>query len=205
MIPAWSPVTEPLDPSPERAHRLLQHELLHPEYHDQNLMQQFLHWLRRSLEHGLDAASNTSPLGTFGALALFLAVVVLLGWVVSRARRSPRVRPERGAVLTTERVTAADLRARAAAALAEGRPGDALVDGFRALTLRQIEHGRLDDLPGATAHEVATSLGTTYVDQRPRIDGSAALFDLVLYGDRPATRAQAEDVLGLDDDLAARR
>ena len=33
----------------------------------------------------------------------------------------------------------------------------------------------------------------------------ARLFDLVLYGDRPATREQAELVLALDDELAGVR
>ena len=93
-------------------------------------------------------------------------------------------------------MSAAELRARADAALAEGRHGDALVDGFRALAARQVERGRLDDLPGATAHEVADALGAAYPAQRGRVDGSAALFDRVLYGDRPASREQATGVLG---------
>ena len=102
-------------------------------------------------------------------------------------------------------VTAAQLRARAEAALAEGRYAPALVDGFRALAVRQVERGRLEDLPGATAHEVAAALATAYPEQRVRVDGSALLFDEVLYGDRPATRDQATGVLALDDELAVRR
>jgi len=96
-------------------------------------------------------------------------------------------------------------RARAEAALAEGRARDAVVDGFRALTVRQVERGRLDDAPGTTAHEVAGVLGATYPDQRQRVAGSARLFDVVLYGDRPATGEQARDVLALDDELAGLR
>jgi uncharacterized protein DUF4129 len=34
---------------------------------------------------------------------------------------------------------------------------------------------------------------------------SARLFDEVLYGDRPATREQAESVVALDDGLVVRR
>jgi hypothetical protein len=93
----------------------------------------------------------------------------------------------------------------ARAALEDGRHEEALVDGFRGLAVGQVERGRLDDLPGATAHEVADALGTSYLHQRPRITEAARLFDLVLYGDRPATREQAADVLGLDDELAALR
>lgn len=205
MIRHLAPADTPLVPSPDRARSLLRHELLHPQYHDTNPVQQFRHWLGRALDHILNTASGTSPLGTFGVLLVFAVLLLLVIALLTRARRRSTHRNVQGAVLTHERVTAAQLRARAAEALAASRPGDAVVDGFRALTLRQIERGRLDDQPGATAHEVAGSLGTTYAGQRGRIDGSAALFDLVLYGDRPATPAQAEAVLALDDELAVSR
>ncbi len=102
-------------------------------------------------------------------------------------------------------ITAAALRARAEAALAEGRFGDALVDAYRALAVRQVERGRIEDLPQATAHELAAGLGLEFPAQRLLIDRSADLFDSVLYGDHPATREQAIDVLALDDELSGRR
>jgi hypothetical protein len=200
-----SVASSPLDPSPDRADELLRRELLRPEYHDQNLMQRFLDWIMDQLDSGLNAASQASPLGWVGASVVFLVLVLLLGWLASRARRDPRARDETGAVLTEERLTAVDLRRRAESALAAGEPALAVVEAFRALTVRQIERGRLPDLPGATAHEVALSLGSTYSDRQPRVDGAALLFDRVLYGDRPATPDQARDILALDDDLAGVR
>lgn len=192
----------PLDPSPERARSLLRHELLRPEYNDGDPIQRFMDWLQRQLTQGLDAASSAPPLPSIAAILVFLGLLVLLGWLVTRARRNaPTAKADRS-VLTDERLTAAELRARAEVALAGGRPEDAVVDGFRALTTRQIERGRLDDLPGATAHEVAASLASTFPHQRPRVDDSADLFDLVLYGDRAATRDQAARMLALDDELA---
>lgn len=199
------PARAPVDPSPDEATSLLRRELLRPEYHDRNLMERFMDWLRDQFEAGLDAASQVSAIGTVGASIIFLVLLLLLGWLISRARRSPRRATEVGAVLTDERVTAAQLRLRAESALAAGDPGQALVDAFRALTVRQIEDRRLADLPGTTAHEVATALGDAFGDQRPRIDDAAALFDLVLYGDRPATADQARGVLALDHDLAGVR
>lgn len=192
----------PLDPSPDRAEDLFRRELLRPEYHDQNPLQQFLDWLGRRFESGIDQASQASPLGGLGALLVFLALLVLIGWVVSRARTAAKAPGETGAVLTAERITAAELRARAAAALAAGDTAAAVVDGYRALTLHQIERARIEDQPGATAHEVAVRLGDVFAGSRPRIQQAADLFDLVLYGDRPATRAQAEAVLALDHELA---
>jgi hypothetical protein len=202
LAPAAGP---PLDPSPDRARSLLRHELLRPEYHDRNLLQQVLDWLQRIIDSGFQAASQASPLSTLGAIVVFLLLLVLLGWLLSRARGSARATTPERAVLTEERLTAAQRRERAESALAAGRAEEALVEGFRALTTRQIERGRIDDVPGATAHEVADSLGTTYPHQRARVADSANLFDQVLYGDRPATRDQATQVLSLDDELAAVR
>ena len=91
------------------------------------------------------------------------------------------------------------------AALADGRPEEALVDGFRALAVRQVERGRLDDSPGATAHEVALLLATEFPQHGAAVGDNALLFDLVLYGDRPATPEQATGVLILDDELAGAR
>ena len=87
-------------------------------------------------------------------------------------------------------------------ALAAGRFSDAVVDGYRALAARQIERGRLEDRPGATAHEIAAVLATSYDGQGRRITAAADLFDVTLYGERPATDGQAREMLGLDDELA---
>lgn len=207
MTSSWSlaaaPWRLPLDPSPDRARTLLRDELRHPEYHRQNLIDTFMRWLNDRLNSTLQAASHASPLGAAVAIVLFAVLVVLVIWLLSRFRRNVRVRTgDPGAVLANEVVTAAELRARAEAALASGDAGAALVDGFRALTVRQIERGRLDDLPGATAHEVASGLGATFPHQGPRVQASADLFDLVRYGDRPASPDQAAGVLALDDELA---
>ncbi len=81
-----------------------------------------------------------------------------------------------------------------------------MVDAYRALAVRQVERGRLADTPGATAHEVAGRAGAASTrTSGPRVDASAALFDAVLYGDRPASRDQAAGVLALDDELATVR
>ncbi len=194
----------PLDPSPDDASSLLRRELVRPEYHDRDVLQQVLDWIDRAVEGAVDAASRTPPLSTFAAMVAFLLLALGLGWLVSRARRTARVARDRAVLPAGTTPRAADLRARAELALAEGRAEDAVLDAFRALTVRQVERGLLDDRPGATAHEVAVAVGAAHPDQRPRVDGTAALFDAVRYGDRPASPAQARDVLELDDVLAGR-
>lgn len=195
----------PLDPSPDEARSALRRELLRPEYYEDNLLQRLLTWLERQLDKGVEAAVDAPPLQTFAAMLIAVLLVGALIWLGSRARVGARATREAPSVLTGEAITADSLRARAEAALAEGRHEDALVDGFRALATRQVERGRLLDTPDATAHEVADVLASEYPDRRPRVATAAALFDSVLYGDRPATRDQAAEVLALDDDLAVRR
>jgi hypothetical protein len=198
-------VDPPLDPSPAEAESLLRRELLKPEYHDQNLLERILSWIDRRVSRGLDAASGTPPLSALAAMVVLVALVAALAWLLTRARATARTERRQRAVLTDQKLSAAELRARAERAFAEERYGDAVVDAYRALALRQAERGRLDDTPGATAHEVAGALADEYPHQRPRVDASAALFDAVLYGDRPASRDQAAAVLALDDELATVR
>ena len=155
----------PLTPDGDEARSLLRRELLHPDYHQDNLILRLIDWLSRLLDRGLAAARETPPLTTFAAMLVGLLLVVALGWLASRARRSRRAPVERRAVLADEQVTAAQLRARAEQALAEGRPSDALVDAFPAVALRQVERDRIDDVPGATAHEVAVVLAEVFPGQ----------------------------------------
>jgi hypothetical protein len=204
-VPVLPLVDPPLGPSGDEARSLLRRELLHPEYHRDNLFERFVRWLARVLDDGLAAASNAPPLTTLAAMLVFLLLLAAVVWLASRARRSRRADPATRSMLTEEIVTAAELRARAERALAEGRHADALVDAFRAVAVHQVERGRIDDLPGATAHEVAGALAEAFPQQRADLDRCAALFDLVLYGGRPASREQALDVLGLDERLAVRR
>lgn len=199
------PAEPPLDPSGDEARSLLGRELLHPDYHESNVLERLLDWLERLLGGTIDAAADAPPLSTFLAIVAFLALGLALAWLLSRARRTPRAARTPGAVVEDRTVTAAELRAAAERALAEGRPADAVVDGFRALTVRQVERGRLDDRPGATAHEVAVVLAAAYPELAARVESSAARFDAVLYGGRPATAEHAHEVLALDDALAGAR
>jgi cbb3-type cytochrome oxidase subunit 3 len=197
-----SPADAPLDPSPGEARSWLQRELLHPEYHQQNVVERLITWVDRQIGAGFATAGLVA---TAVAMLIFLLLLGGLVWILSRIQRNRRARARAGPVLGHDVISAAELRARAEAALADGRPEEALVDGFRALAVRQVERGRLEDSPGATAHEVALSLAAEFPEQGDRVGDKARLFDLVLYGDRPATPAQATGVLTLDDELAGAR
>ena len=206
MTRSWGTALEPpLDPGPDEARSSLRRELLHPEYHEEDLLRRFLEWVARMLDRGLEAAAGAPALATFATMVVGLALLLGLGWLASRTRRARDAERRPVAVLTDEGLTAAKLRRRAEAALVEGRPEDALVDAFRALAVRQVERGRLEDSPGATAHEVARTLAGEFPGRRDAVEDAARLFDAVLYGDRPASAAQATAVLALDDDLVVLR
>ena len=199
--PASALMRDPLQPTPGEARDLLRRELVKPEYHDDNLVQRVLDWIGRRIGSTVASASGTPPLTWLAATAIAVGLALGLIYLVSRARRTERRRSEREALLTDEVISAAALRERAGRALAEGRYVDAVVDGFRALALAQSERGRLDDAPGATAHEVAGALGAAFPDQRNAVAASADVFDAVRYGERPATYEQAAAILAIDDAL----
>jgi hypothetical protein len=198
-------VDPPLDPSGDEARSALRRELLKPEYHDTDVLGRVLDGIDRVLNQTVDRATSAPPLSTFAAIVAFLLLGLGLAWLVSRAQLTPRLGGASGPVVEDRSATAAELRAAAERALAEGRHGDAVVEGFRALTVRQVERGWIDDRPGATAHEVALALAAAHPDQQRRVAAGAGLFDEVRYGDRPASRDQAAEVLALDDALAGVR
>lgn len=199
------PAEPPLVPTPDEGRSLLRRELLDPAYREDDLLGRLLDWARRAILRTLDAASSAPPLTTFFAMLVGLLLVLALVWVVTRTRADHAVRRAGDAAVPDAAVSADEWRARAEAAYSSGDHGTALVDGFRALAVRQVECGHLDDAPGATAHELAVALGTLHPGRADRVEDGARLFDLVLYGDRAATAEQARSVLDLDDELAGVR
>ncbi len=195
----------PLDPSGDDARSLLRRELVRPEYNDTNVVERIRHWVARLFDDSVGAARDIPALPTFAAIVIGLLLALGLGLLLSRARRTARARTRRTPVLSGEVIDASALRDRAEAALVEGRFDDALVDAFRAVAVRQVERGRIEDRPQATAHEISVQLGIEFPVQRPLVERCADLFDRVRYGDHPASREQAVEVLALDDQLAGRR
>lgn len=194
----------PLVPSPDEARDALRRELLRPEY-QQDPMSRVADWIQRTFQEAIATAADAGAASYVAAALVFLLLALGLIWLVSRAQPSVAAGSESRPLLAQERVTAAELRRRAEEALREGRLEDAVVDGVRALTVRQVEHGRLELHPGATAREVAMRLAADHEEQRPRLVRLAHLFDSVRYGGRAASSADAESVLTLDDDLAGVR
>lgn len=201
LLPRLDP---PLDPSGDEARSLLRRELADPKYYDANLLERVTNWLDRLIADSIDGASGSPPLTVAVAIAVALLLAVAVMLIVSRARRTTRGDGSPAPALTDEVITADELRARAEAALAAGDASSALVDAFRAAAVRQVERHRIEEVPQATAHELARALAAEFPDHAVAVHRGADLFDLTLYGERPARREQAVELLQLDDLLAAR-
>lgn len=194
----------PLDPSGDEARRLMRRELADPKYYDADILQRITDWLERLVDDTITGVSGSGPLSALLAIVVALALVAAIILIVSRARRTAQAERRPAAALTDEVITAAELRARAEAALAAGDASAALVDAFRALAVRQVERQRIEDVPQATAHELARALAAEFPARAGAVHHGADLFDQTLYGDRRATREQALELLALDDALAGR-
>lgn len=204
VVPLLGRLDPPLDPSGDEARRLLRRELADPKYYQDDLLGRIMDWLERTIDKTVEGASGSGPLSTLVLIVVVLALVAALTLVVSRARRTARAERSGPAALTGEVITADELRARAEAALAAGDPSAALVDAYRAAAVRQVERGRIEDVPEATAHELARALAAAFLPHAAAVHRGADLFDQTLYGERVATPEQARELLALDDTLAGR-
>lgn len=194
----------PLVPDPRDAERLLRDELDGGAYTDSGVLAQLQEWLQDLFSEGSERTSGISQVQTVLAWVSALVLLGLLVYLLTRVRGARAAASGPRALLGDEVTTAAELRRRAERALAEGRHEEALVEGYRALALRQIEDDQVDDVPGATAQEVGRMLATAFPEAAGALLDTAARFDGVLYGRRRASAEQAGSVLGLDDALPGR-
>ncbi|GAB3066697.1 DUF4129 domain-containing protein [Pedococcus soli] len=197
-----------IDPGNDEARTWLRDELAKPAYRDtrdplQRAVDAFEQWLTDLLSR---AHTPSNPLPTIVAVLVALALVALVAYSLRFVRRTERRAADGpGTVLGDERLTAAQYRARAEQALAEQRHGDCVLDALRAIASGAVERTLLEDAPSLTAHEIAGRLGSTFPEQAQDLRAAADRFDAVAYGDEPASRADAEDLLSLDRVIAAAR
>jgi hypothetical protein len=200
-LASWS-APRGLDPTPDEARKWLSDELNGSEYHDQWL-DSAIRWILDQINKLLEGANSLThgALSTAITVAVALAVIAILVWVVPRVRREPVAAASDGAVLEDLRITPRTYRDRAAQAFEEGRLDDAVLDGFRAIARDMSDRSLLNDAPGRTAHEVSLALALPFPGHADRLVEAANSFDAIRYGHRHATAGQAEQVLQLDAEL----
>lgn len=206
MTHAFLPLAEPpLDPSSGEGRRLLADELAKAEYGAEESL------LRRALRAFLDwflglfdgAAGDTISLwwvvAVVGGLLLVLALAL---WAAIRLQPGRRVRrAPQGGVFEEVGISAAEYRRRAQEARTRGDVDVAVLEAYRAIAAGAVERFVLDDLPGATAREIAVALAGSYPDEATSLREAAESFDGVRYGGQAVSPATADGVLDLEERL----
>ncbi|WP_051476977.1 DUF4129 domain-containing protein [Arthrobacter sp. Br18] len=192
-----------VSPTPDgrEARELLEGELAKPVYQEaqptllERVITRVLDWLGDSLSsmQTLDAGVGTLVLAVGAALLIIIAVVLVRPRLNVR-----RTTPGSGVFSRSGILTAAEHRARAAAAAASGRLDAALTESLRAIIRRAEERAVLDGQPGRTATEAAQQLGKAFPEPFPDIEWLAGRFNEVHYGSARASAADQQRAAGLD-------
>ena len=199
----WS-LSRGLSPTPPEARSWLKQELQGADYQSPWLdsLGRRISDLVAKILQGAGHVAGLSPAIT---VLLAVAVIALLAWVLPRVRRDRNVAAIDRAVLDDVRITPGLYRDLAAQALSDSRYGEAVVNGFRAITKDMSDRGVLDDSPGRTAHEVSRTLTSPFPDYGERLVRAGDLFDSVRYGHHRSDAAHARQVLDLDAELTRTR
>jgi hypothetical protein len=159
-----------------------------------SLFQKILDWIARQLGGGpttgvrTGSAPAASGLGTFLLYLFFVAVIVLLAWIVYRAVRD-RVRradvePEEDPEPEIEEVrTRSEWQRIAEQAEAEGRWKDAILARYRELVAELVERRVADPVPGRTTGELRVDVAEHAPSVSAPFDEASTLFELPWYGD----------------------
>lgn len=155
-----------------------------------------------------DRASG-GPISIWWYALIGLAIAAVLGlviWGLVQLQPARRLKTSAsGGVFDESGVSAAEYRRRARAAQGAGDYSQAVLDAFRAIAAGAVERHILDDLPGATAHEIAASLASPFHSERDGLVRASDAFDAVRYGDEHADEATATALIDLEQRLAATR
>jgi hypothetical protein len=197
----------PVAPSAAQARELARRELSRRVYTDAQpgLLERAVRAVLDALGR-LEVPAGSSPLRVAAlvlVLLLLAAAVLIAVRLTGRARRPGA--PGAGAVLGDGTRTAAQLRAAADEAAAQGRWEDAVADRFRAVVRGLQERDLLGTAPGLTADEAARGAALTLPEHAGALQAAAALFDGVVYGGLGAFPGDTERLRALDAAVAGAR
>jgi hypothetical protein len=175
---------------PEEARRTAREILSRLEYQppEQSPIDRAWGWLGDQLARLLAGVGGGAG-GFWVGIAVLAVALAAAAWFLLRvlplpARRSRRAAPPAATALDP-RPTRAQLLARAAAAEAEGRWGDAVADRYRALVLGLADRRLLPDDPAATTGELRRAFDGDD-EHRRTFDEASSRFEHVRYRGDPA-------------------
>ncbi len=185
----------------DAAHDAAQRELGKPIYPRPSLTEQLLSWFDELL---YKAFTNSSWLPG-GWITVALLATVLIAAVVIAVRVARRTmgsaRGTEAAVLGGAGRTAADHRAAAEQAAAQGDWANAIRHRLRAVARHLEETDTLDAVPGRTATELAAVAGAALPALAAELRTAADTFNAVSYGDLPGDEARYRQLAALDGHL----
>lgn len=187
----------------DEARQLLQDELAKGIYQDAepSLLERawtaLLNWLGEVLGQ---IRSVDAGLGTI-LLAVGAVIVIVTAVLLIKPRLNARKRAEPTVFQAASRLSAQTHRDYADGAARNEDWDEALTERFRAITRSAEERVILDEQPGRTAVEVARQLQDLFADQAEDLGWLALRFNEVHYGARPATRADYQRAVDLDQGL----
>lgn len=202
LLAAATPTEPPLEPDQETARQWAVDELSSPEYTSEpTWWEQFLSWLNDGWNDFVEwlsrlIASTGAPAPSIDVLRVVLitaVVVIVVGlavWLFVRGIRRQERAGRSHSVFEDDARTAEEMIAAARAAAGSGDFSLATVEAYRAVVRAGEEAGLVDDRPGVTADEAATSIGSAFLTLASGVRSAAGDFDAVRYGEQEATRAQ---------------
>lgn len=198
----------PLTPSADEAREWAEAELAKAIYNDEpTLLERLLNWLaelwRELMSWNESVGPVVLPLVVLAVAVLIVAAALLIGGPIRRRRA--RQQGTSAAVLDGDERTSGELRSAAEAAAAAGNHSLAVLERFRAIVRSLDERVVLEDRAGRTAHEAATEAGHGLPDSAPDLLRASGLFDAVCYGDLQAEPADYDQVVAVDEAVAAAR
>ncbi|SES38785.1 DUF4129 domain-containing protein [Lentzea albida] len=188
----------PVDLGRDEAREAAVRELSDPAYvsDDPNPLERAIDWVLTRLGELFAGAGGMSGIT---AVTVVVAVVVLIVIIFRlRVGRTGRALRSGDKVFGTTVMSAAEHRAAAEKAAAEGDFAEAVRERFRAV-VRELEHqGVLDARAGRTVDEVAFEAGRALPVLADDLRGAAVQFDDVWYGGRPATAEGYRQLVSVD-------
>ncbi len=186
------------------AHQAAQRELAKPIYPRPSASRRFHDWVNELLSR-LMQTGESIPGGWFSVVVLLILLAVAVAVAIRVARRT--LRTSRGAASSLfdgRQLSAAQHRATAEHAAAQGDWAAAVRHRLRAVARALEEGGVLDPVPGRTAGELAQDAGNHLPSLVTQFFEAATVFNDVTYGEEPATDSGYRVIAGLDDQLRSR-
>lgn len=191
----------------ESARDAAREELSRPQYDDAQppLLVRLAGRAVRELLELVGNAAAAVPGGRVGLLVLLVLLAGFVALVLSRlrpaaARRAPAPLFEGSSVLS-----AAEHRALAENAAAQGRLAEAVRERLRAVVRDLETRGVLDPRPGRTAGEVARDAGVLVPAVADDLRRAAHVFDEIWYGGRTADSSSYALLVAVDERVSATR